>query len=130
VSKAYVYGLRIVGTDEIRYIGHSTKPRRRLRTHIVHDQRHYTEANPALGLWLDEAGDGLRMVILEETTKELAREREEAQIRHHMTAGHRLLNVRAAARRIYTTEEAVEIMKRYEERDNEVREERPPYHLS
>ena len=105
---AYIYGLKEKGTSELRYIGHSRNVKKRVYQHKTKSAR--AKGNAELAAWLDGVGDNLDYEILESVPNRGARKHEEKHIRIMSGKGHRLFNIRQAARKIYTKEQAHEIL--------------------
>jgi len=103
-TKVYIYGLREVGTNDIRYVGHSKNVRLRLWQHKVPSGR--MPGNQPFNSWLDEVGENLTYDILATAPVSQARKYEEKYIRIKRGEGHALFNIRQAAQKIYTKEQA------------------------
>lgn len=88
----YIYGLHLEGDDEIRYVGSTTQPVKRLWQHL--DKRDRERVEERIG-WVKENRSRIRMKILEtgENDKKIVEQRWIADLRMQ---GHRLLNRRRA----------------------------------
>ena len=104
----HIYGLKEKGTSELRYIGHSKNVKKRIYQHKTKSGR--IKGNGALTAWLESVGDNLDYVILESVPNRDARRYEEKHIRIKAGEGHRLFNIRQAARKVYTKEQAHQIL--------------------
>ena len=97
----YIYGLHLEGDDEIRYVGSTCEPKKRMVQHKAGDSR-----NPEKDNWATANADRLRMKILQSGVKESDRRKaEQRAILECQGKGHRLLNDRRASRRCATTED-------------------------
>jgi predicted GIY-YIG superfamily endonuclease len=106
-GKAAVYALSATGSTDIRYIGSTTYPVRRLMDHRRNAH------GPELKAWIESIGGNFEMVILEIVPKAKARASEEAQIRHYERVGCDLINKRCAKARLFTTKEAHDYISRW-----------------
>lgn len=89
----YVYALCDPDTAEVRYIGVSNHPRRRLSGHLKGWERF--DSSSTKNQWLDElAGQGKipSLLILEQITGKTWQEAERYWISEYLTRGHRLTN--------------------------------------
>lgn len=96
----YIYGLHLEGSDEIRYIGSSCEPRKRLHQHLSGDSN-----NHAKDTWVAQNRARVRMKILATADKRNRRKAEQRAILECVGKGHRLFNDRRAARNCATTED-------------------------
>lgn len=108
MSHVWIYGLRENGSDEIRYVGHTKDIQQRLYQHKTKTGQ--IKGNAALSAWLDETGDNLLCETIDYVPANQARKHEEKHMRKLAGKGHRLLNIRQAARKIYTSEQAHQIL--------------------
>jgi len=89
----YIYALIDPRTNEVRYIGKSVTPEKRL---IVHVCTTHVDSNPRKLNWIKQLKEeGLRptLLILEETTTELWPEREKYWIEFQRSLGNNLTNL-------------------------------------
>lgn len=86
-----VYGLRLKGKEEVRYIGETnTDPNFRLLFHCRHAKQ------PDLRNWLDANAGNVEAITLDvASSRSEARDLERLAISHHLDRGHRLLNRRS-----------------------------------
>lgn len=96
----YVYGLHLEGDDEIRYVGSSCEPRKRLYQHLCGDSK-----NPDKDNWVAENRRRVRMKILATAAERDRRKAEQRAILECLGKGHRLLNDRRASRKAATIED-------------------------
>ena len=96
----YVYGLHLEGDDEIRYVGSSCEPRKRLQQHLCGDSKHLAKDS-----WIVQNRPRIRMRILAMAEERNRRKEEERAIMECRGKGHRLLNDRRASRHAATTED-------------------------
>jgi hypothetical protein len=89
----YVYGLHLEGDDEIRYVGSTCNPQSRLWAHLRD-----TEKGTPKDLWVKENCARVRMKILATAAECNRRKAEQSAILECFGKGHRLFNVRSAAR--------------------------------
>lgn len=96
----YIYGLHLEGDNEIRYVGSTCDPRKRMIQHLCDlDGR-----NPKKEQWITDNRKGIRMKILQKDVSEKNRRKaEQRAILECQGKGHRLLNARRASRRAATT---------------------------
>jgi predicted GIY-YIG superfamily endonuclease len=88
--KYYVYGLRLKGTAEWRYIGCTTNKDSRELAH-----RSYDRKNPSKWKWMREHGQAVEMIILSTFDDEYEAATEEARlIRYYRAEGYKLFNKR------------------------------------
>lgn len=88
-SLTYLYTLADPDTGEVRYVGKSDQPARRLRQHLEHP------SNPAMARWLGSlqtAGKAPQMEIIEAVASSDWPEREARQIWRYRAMGFDLLN--------------------------------------
>jgi predicted GIY-YIG superfamily endonuclease len=87
----YVYGLRLKGDSEYRYIGCTSEPDVRLMAHLSYDNKGSDKYT-----WLRENKDAVEMVTLATVEDRYDASVIEAnQIAKHRRAGHRLFNFHA-----------------------------------
>ena len=96
----YVYGLHLEGDDEIRYVGSSCEPRKRLRQHLCGDS-----GNPEKDSWVAGNRPRVRMRILATAAERDRRKAEQRAILECLGKGHRLLNDRRASRKAAVAED-------------------------
>lgn len=90
----HIYVLLEGWSDEVRYVGQTTRPKQRFRDH----ERATPlpgEENSLKRAWVDEAhgrGVAIHMRTIETCTREKADEREAYWVEHYRAAGHRLTN--------------------------------------
>lgn len=91
----YIYGLHLEGDDEIRYVGSTTQPVKRLWQHLDKGDREKVEERVK---WVKENRNRIRMKILEsgEDDRRVAEQRWIADLRMQ---GHPLLNRRRATKK-------------------------------
>lgn len=90
---AYVYGLRVIGSKQFRYVGSTVQPKKRLTGHGA-AARYGTVRNHRLQDWLQDNIGSIEMVILKKC-KESDRLLEEKEKARQLTrAGHFLLNIK------------------------------------
>ena len=90
----YIYALLEDWSDEVRYVGKTTRPKARLREHIRSIPQR-GEANSLKRAWIDEAldrGVTIRLKTIETCTKENVDERESYWVQRYLSLGHRLTN--------------------------------------
>lgn len=98
----YVYGLHLEGDNEIRYVGSSCNPKQRFFQHLCE----HSGRSPDKEKWVADNRRNVRMKILQSNIAEKDRRKaEERAIMECRGKGHRLLNVRCAARNVATTED-------------------------
>lgn len=84
-----IYGLREVGSAEIRYIGRSAKPLpERLHKHQLNAAKGYP---PLISQWIKSAGE-IEIVALQECSADLAYHSERRLAEQYHADGHRLVN--------------------------------------
>jgi predicted GIY-YIG superfamily endonuclease len=88
VTSVTIYGLRAVGTPEIRYVGQTGDLRTRLANHMSRSRKH----DGPLARWLRSVGPP-EVVVLEECRAEQANAAEEAWMHALRQVGCKLLNV-------------------------------------
>jgi len=98
----YIYGLHLEGDDEIRYVGSTCDPKKRLMQHLcARDDR-----NPDKDKWVAANRRHVRMRILQSDVAEKNRRKaEQRAILECLGKGHRLFNARRASRSCATTED-------------------------
>jgi hypothetical protein len=96
----YIYGLYLEGDEEIRYVGSSCEPHKRLRQHLCGDSK-----NPAKDTWIAENRPRIRMRVLATADERNRHKEEERAILECRGKGHRLLNERRASRKAATAED-------------------------
>jgi hypothetical protein len=94
----YIYGLKEVDSDEIRYVGQSVDVKNRHRSHVKNEEN--ADEHPKV-LWIENAkrrGVEIELVVLEECDliAENEVEREQYWIDHFSSQGHRLTNLKRA----------------------------------
>jgi predicted GIY-YIG superfamily endonuclease len=89
----YIYGLHLKGDDEIRYVGSTCNPQSRLWAHLRD-----TEKGTPKDLWVKENYTRICMKILATAAERDRRKAEQRAILECFGKGHRLFNVRSAAR--------------------------------
>ena len=90
----YIYGLRLKGSDEVRYIGCTMNPDVRMVAHSSYDKK-----GSAKYCWMRANRGNIEMVILSEHAEtEDAMVEESRQIAKHRRAGNRLFNQQAHSR--------------------------------
>ena len=90
----YIYGLRLKGSDEFRYIGCTINPDVRMVSHSSYDAK----GSEKYG-WMRANRGGIEMVILSEHVEsDAAMVEESRQIAKHRRDGHRLFNHQAHSR--------------------------------
>ena len=95
---AYVYGLRLIGDEEIRYVGSTVNPRSRFTGHYVAANKDDLHANDDLADWLNANTYGVEMVILWDGPWR-QRLRHEKDIASELSMkGNRLFNMRRPTR--------------------------------
>lgn len=94
----YIYGLRLKGEREYRYVGSTVDMEKRLWAHFGDADRLPDQANPELRQWLRDNGrNGVAMDMLQEVEEERdKRPTEQRWIIKLTKDGHRLFNIRAA----------------------------------
>lgn len=98
----YIYGLHLEGDEEIRYVGSSVSPRKRLWQHLSGTD----ERNPDKEQWVTENRGRVRMKILQSGVSEKDRRKaEQRAILECQGKGHRLFNARRASRNCATRED-------------------------
>ena len=98
----YIYGLHLEKDDEIRYVGSSVHPSKRLWQHLSGAD----ERNPEKGQWIAQNSGRVRMKILQSGVSEKSRrEAEQRAIMECQEKGHRLFNARRASRKCVTRED-------------------------
>jgi hypothetical protein len=85
MKKTFIYGLRLIGDDTIRYIGKSDNPKKRLRSHI-YNTKLFQEQGRQLNhkdYWLIKNNFNVEYVVLEECDFNIWQEREMYHIKNH-----------------------------------------------
>jgi hypothetical protein len=97
----YIYGLHLEGDDEIRYVGSTCEPAKRLRQHLHGDSKNLEKDQ-----WVSCNREKVRMRILQSDVSERnRRSAEQRAILECLGKGHRLFNDRRASRKAATTED-------------------------
>lgn len=107
----YIYGLREVGSDEYRYVGHTNDCDRRRWAHMALAKDPQASNNEQLYKWMAAAGN-FKMDVLQ-TVDSNPRSAEEIWINKLRAAGDRLLNARSATRRVLGMAEMDDTQKRH-----------------
>jgi hypothetical protein len=106
-KQVYIYALKEMGTSNLRYIGHTGNIKLRMYGHKTLASH---TGNEAFSKWLESVGNNLEYEILNIVPASEARKHEEKYIRMKRSEGHDLLNIRQAAQKIYTKEQAHQIL--------------------
>lgn len=106
-KQVYIYALKEKGANDIRYIGHTGDIKLRMYGHKTLASH---TGNEAFSEWLAQTGNNLEYEILDIVPASEARKHEEKYIRMKRSEGHDLLNIRQAAQKIYTKEQAHQIL--------------------
>ena len=94
----YVYVLREDGLDEVRYIGLSQSPEKRIRAHFGEREMTKNRESPKTA-WIKSVMDRNGKIvheIIDECNSTVGREREQFWINHYKSIGHELTNIRKA----------------------------------
>lgn len=94
---AYVYGLRVIGAKQFRYVGSTVQPKLRLTGHGA-AARQGTVSNPELQEWLQKNVGNIEMVILKQCLESEKLKNEKDTIRQMSSLGHSLFNIRRPTR--------------------------------
>lgn len=97
-NTAHVYGLRLIGDFEFRYIGSTVSPRSRLTGHYTAANKDDLHGNDDLADWLNTNVYGIEMVILWTGPLRLKLRKEKDKAREMASRGHRLMNMRRPTR--------------------------------
>lgn len=100
----HIYGLHLEGEDEIRYVGSTTQPVKRLYQHTRADGH---ERVPERIEWVKQNNGRIRMKLLETTSDR--RGAEQRWIADLRARGHRLLNRRRATQKYAISREQMRV---------------------
>jgi len=98
LNTVFIYGLRLIGGDEIRYVGSTIDPRHRFTGHYTLANKDYLHANDELADWLNANTYGVEMVILWDGPIRMRRRKEKDIANQVAAAGARLFNIRRPTR--------------------------------
>lgn len=94
----FIYGLREVGCDEIRYVGQSVDPAKRIKVHATCGDADLRDFNPRKK-WIDSvkiSGGAIEMILLDKCTLPDASTEEQKWVDLLLKYNHRLTNVNSA----------------------------------
>lgn len=111
---AFVYGLRVIGGKQFRYVGSTVQPRHRLTSHFV-AARTDNVKNQRLQEWLSANEGNVEMVILGKCDRSAVRKLEKDKARQLSALGHSLFNLKRPTQDI-TEYEADHVLKLMRER--------------
>lgn len=94
----FIYGLREVGDDEIRYVGQSVNPAKRIRIHATCGDTDLRDFNPRK-VWINSVKakkGGIEMIVLDKCALRDASAEEQKWVNLLLKHEHRLTNVNIA----------------------------------
>ena len=107
----YIYALREMGTEAIRWVGQTSNLKRRLRAH--RNAKHGVN-NPEKVAWVESVNRNIEIIVIDEVSDAAADAREAHWIRQYRAAGCALLNIKPGGKtcRGYTQTEAANAKRR------------------